>query len=68
MEDEKEKKYEQYGVPQYLILEDYKYTYKTNQKDEIRFIYRWSNRSCKAQITIDKINILKLTIKNLKKK
>ena len=68
MEDKKEKKYEQYGVPQYLILEDFKYTYKTNLKDENSFIYRCNNRSCKAQITIDKNNILKLIIKNPKEK
>ena len=43
-------------VPLCLILEDYKYTYKTNQKDENSFIYSFSKRSCKAQITIDKNN------------
>ena len=34
MEQQKTKKYEQYGVPQSITLEDFKYTYKGNLKDE----------------------------------
>ena len=56
------------GVPQSLIIEDYKYTYKTNQKDETNFIYRCRNRNFKVQINIDKNNILKTILKNPKTK
>ena len=64
MEQQKTKKYEQYGVPQSITLEDFKYTYKGNLKDEKNFIYRCIHRECKAQITIDKENILKILAKN----
>ena len=39
-ENQNTKKYEYYGVPQSLTINDYKYTYKTNLKDEKNFIYR----------------------------
>ena len=62
MEQQKARKYEQYGVPQFITFEDFKYTYKGNLKDGKNFIYRCIHR--KAQITIDKENILKILAKN----
>lgn len=63
MEEQNKKKYQHYGVPQSLFIEGYKYSYKTNSKDETKFIYRCNHRNSKAQIIINKENILKVIIK-----
>ena len=63
MDDNNQTKYEFYGVPQSLTIGIYKYSYKVNTKDENSFIYRCVHRNCKAQITIDKDNILKALMK-----
>ncbi len=48
------------GVPSSLTISGYKYTFKTSKKNENEFIYRCQCRACKAQITINKDNILKI--------
>ena len=63
MDDNNQTKYEFYGVPQSLTIGIYKYSYKVNTKEENSFIYRCVHRNCKAQITIDKDNILKALMK-----
>ena len=63
MEQEKMKKYEQFGVPQAITIENNKYTYKGNLKDEKIFIYHCIHRDCKAQVTLDKDIILKVLAK-----
>ena len=68
MENQNMKKYEQFGVPQSITLENSKYTYKSNLKDGKNFIYRCFHKDCKAQITIDKDNILKALSNNEKYK
>ena len=64
MNQKNQTRYEFYGVPQSLTIENNKYTYKIYLKDEKNFIYRCSHRECKAQITIDKENILKALSQN----
>ena len=62
MENNLQTKYEFYGVPQSITILNKKYTYKSNLKDEKNFVYRCMHRDCKAQITIDKENILKAVL------
>ena len=51
------KAYEKLGIPNAIIIENIRYTYKAQLKNKDNFIYRCSNRKCKAQVTIDKDNL-----------
>ena len=63
MEKKSQTKYHYSGVPQSITILDKKYSFKDNLKDKKHFVYRCIHRNCKAQITIDKENILKALMK-----
>ncbi len=63
MEKKNQTKYDYYGVPQSITILDKKYSFKDNLKDKKHFVYRCIHRNCKAQITIDKENLLKALMK-----
>lgn len=66
-EDENEitkKAYEKLGISNAIIIEYLRYTYKTKLKNKDKFVYRCENRKCKAQVTLDKDNLLKILAKN----
>ena len=44
---ETQKAYEKLGIPNAIILENIRYTFKTKLKNKDNFIYRCENRKCK---------------------
>ena len=45
---EKKKAYEKLDIPNEIILENIRFTFKTKIKNKDNFIYRCTNRKCKA--------------------
>ena len=61
---EKKKAYEKLDIPNEIILENIRFTFKTKIKNKDNFIYRCANRKCKVQVTLDEDNLLKVLAKN----
>ena len=61
-------KYQKYGVPYSLTIEEFKYTYKEYHPNNDLFTYRCIHRSCKAYIKIKKNEIDKISFKSDNKK
>ena len=55
-------KYEEYGVPQSLIISGIKYSFKEYSTTSDIFKYRCANRACNCYIKIKKEEIDKLSI------
>lgn len=61
-------KYQKYGVPYSLTIEEFKYTYKEYHPNNDLFTYRCIHRSCKAYIKIKKNEIDTISDKSDNKK
>ena len=59
METSNDSKQDDINIPNYLLIGEYKYSFKKNLTNN-KFSYRCFHRNCKVLITIDKINLLKI--------